>query len=135
MRDYAIENGAEIRYDTMLVKCEQGNESGRVTGVICRDGNDLHYIRVNASKERRSSQRAAMWRTPKWLRLAQAWNDRLKINIPVGGSCTGDGIKAAMWCGATIDPLGCAVTFNRACCKPDEVAGGVPWLAEWVLVR
>ncbi len=28
-----------------------------------------------------------------------------------------------MWCGATIDPLGCAVTFNRACCKPDEVAG------------
>ncbi len=40
------------------------------------------------------------------------------------GSCTGYGIKAAMWCGATIDPLGCAVTFNRACCKPDEVAGG-----------
>ena len=33
MRDYAIENGAEIRYDTMLVKCEQ-DESGRVTGVI-----------------------------------------------------------------------------------------------------
>ena len=28
-----------------------------------------------------------------------------------------------MWCGASIDPLGCAVTFNRACCKPDEVAG------------
>ncbi len=49
MRDYAIENGAEIRYDTMLVKCEQ-DESGRVTGVICRDGNDLHYIRVNASR-------------------------------------------------------------------------------------
>ncbi|MFR4804928.1 MAG: FAD-binding dehydrogenase, partial [Eggerthellaceae bacterium] len=53
----------------------------------------------------------------------QAWNNRLKINVPVGGSCTGDGIKAAMWCGASIDPLGCAVTFNRACCKPDEVAG------------
>ena len=53
----------------------------------------------------------------------QAWNNRLKINVPVGGSCTGDGIRAALWCGATIDPIGAAVTFNRACCKPDEVAG------------
>ena len=122
MRDYAIENGAEIRYDTMLVKCEQ-DESGRVTGVICRDGNDLHYIRVNASKGVILATGGYVANT-EMVEARQAWNNRLKINIPVGGSCTGDGIKAAMWCGATIDPLGCAVTFNRACCKPDEVAGG-----------
>lgn len=121
MRDYAIENGAEIRYDTMLVKCEQ-DESGRVTGVICRDGNDLHYIRVNASKGVILATGGYVANT-EMVEARQAWNNRLKINIPVGGSCTGDGIKAAMWCGATIDPLGCAVTFNRACCKPDEVAG------------
>lgn len=121
LRDYAIELGAEFRYDTMLVKCEQ-NSDGRVTGVICQDGNDLHYIRVNASKGVILATGGYVSNT-EMVEARQAWNNRLKINVPVGGSCTGDGIKAAMWCGASIDPLGCAVTFNRACCKPDEVAG------------
>lgn len=121
LRDYAIELGAEFRYDTMLVKCEQ-NSDGRVTGVICQDGNDLHYIRVNASKGVVLATGGYVSNT-EMVEARQAWNNRLKINVPVGGSCTGDGIKAAMWCGASIDPLGCAVTFNRACCKPDEVAG------------
>lgn len=121
LRDYAIELGAEFRYDTMLVKCEQ-NSDGRVTGVMCQDGNDLHYIRVNASKGVILATGGYVSNT-EMVEARQAWNNRLKINVPVGGSCTGDGIKAAMWCGASIDPLGCAVTFNRACCKPDEVAG------------
>lgn len=121
LRDYAIELGAEFRYDTMLVKCEQ-NSDGRVTGAICQDGNDLHYIRVNASKGVILATGGYVSNT-EMVEARQAWNNRLKINVPVGGSCTGDGIKAAMWCGASIDPLGCAVTFNRACCKPDEVAG------------
>ena len=121
LRDYAIELGAEFRYDTMLVKCEQ-NSDGRVTGVICQDGNDLHYIRINASKGVILATGGYVSNT-EMVEARQAWNNRLKINVPVGGSCTGDGIKAAMWCGASIDPLGCAVTFNRACCKPDEVAG------------
>lgn len=121
LRDYAIELGAEFRYDTMLVKCEQ-DADGRVTGVICQDGNDLHYVRVNASKGVILATGGYVANT-EMVEARQAWNNRLKINIPVGGSCTGDGIKAAMWCGASIDPIGCAVTFNRACCKPDEVAG------------
>lgn len=121
LRDYAEELGAQFRYDTMLVKCEQ-DSSGRVTGVICRDGNDLHYVRVNASKGVILATGGYVANT-EMVEARQAWNNRLKINVPVGGSCTGDGIKAALWCGATIDPLGAAVTFNRACCKPDEVAG------------
>lgn len=121
LRDYAEELGAEFRYDTMLVKCEQ-DADGRVMGVICRDGNDRHYLRVNASKGVILATGGYVANT-EMVEARQAWNNRLKINVPVGGSCTGDGIKAAMWCGATIDPLGAAVTFNRACCKPDEVAG------------
>ena len=49
LRDYAEELGAEFRYDTMRGKGEQ-NADGRGTGVICRDGNDRHYLRVDASK-------------------------------------------------------------------------------------
>lgn len=121
LRDYAEELGAEFRYDTMLVKCEQ-NADGRVTGVVCRDGNDRHYLRVNASKGVILATGGYVANT-EMVEARQAWNNRLKINVPVGGSCTGDGIRAALWCGATIDPIGAAVTFNRACCKPDEVAG------------
>jgi succinate dehydrogenase/fumarate reductase flavoprotein subunit len=121
LRDYAEELGAEFRYDTMLVKCEQ-DASGRVTGVVCRDGNDRHYLRVNASKGVILATGGYAANT-EMVEARQAWNNRLKINVPVGGSCTGDGIKAALWCGAAIDPIGAAVTFNRACCKPDEVAG------------
>lgn len=121
LRDYAEGLGAQFRYDTMLVKCEQ-DSSGRVTGIICRDGNDRHYVRVNASKGVILATGGYVANT-EMVEARQAWNNRLKINVPVGGSCTGDGIKAALWCGATIDPLGAAVTFNRACCKPDEVAG------------
>lgn len=121
LRDYAEELGTEFRYDTMLVKCEQ-DASGRVTGVICRDGNDRHYLRVNASKGVILATGGYAANT-EMVEARQAWNNRLKINVPVGGSCTGDGIKAALWCGAAIDPIGAAVTFNRACCKPDEVAG------------
>ncbi|RDB61421.1 FAD-binding dehydrogenase [Gordonibacter sp. 28C] len=121
LRDYAIEKGAEFRYDTMLVKCEQ-DENGRVTGVVCQDGRDKHYVRVNAGKGVILATGGYVANT-EMVEARQAWNNRLKINVPVGGSCTGDGIKAAMWCGATIDPIGAAVTFNRACCKPDEVAG------------
>ena len=121
LRDYAEELGAEFRYDTMLVKCEQ-NADGRVTGVICRDVNDRHYLRVNASKGVILATGGYVANT-EMVEARQAWNNRLKINVPVGGSCTGDGIRAALWCGATIDPIGAAVTFNRACCKPDEVAG------------
>ena len=121
LQQYAAELGAEFRFDTMFVKCEQ-NDEGRVTGVVCQDGNDLHYIRVNASKGVILATGGYVANT-EMVEARQAWNNRLKINAPIGGSCTGDGIKAAMWCGAAIDPLGCAVTFNRACCKPDEVAG------------
>ena len=121
LRDYAEELGAEFRYDTMLVKCEQ-DASGRVTGVVCRDGNDRHSLRVNASKGVILATGGYAANT-EMVEARQAWNNRLKINVPVGGSCTGDGIKAALWCGAAIDPIGAAVTFNRACCKPDEVAG------------
>ena len=54
----------------------------------------------------------------------QAWNQQLRVAVPgMGGNPTGDGIKAALWLGASMDPLGAACTFNRACVKPDQTVG------------
>lgn len=121
LRDYAQEKGAEFRWSTTMVKCEQ-DSTGRVTGVIARDDNDQHYIRIKASKGVILSTGGYAANT-EMLEARQPWNQRNRVNVPVGGACTGDGIKAALWCGGHMDPVGAACMFNRACVKPDEYAG------------
>ncbi len=121
LRDYALEKGAEFRWSTSLVKCEQDAE-GNITGVICRDDNDKHYIRINASKGVILSTGGYAANT-QMLEDRQPWNQQNRVNVPVGGGNSGDGIKAALWCGAHMDPVGAACMFNRACVKPDEYAG------------
>lgn len=118
---YAQEQGAEFRWSTSLVKCEQ-NAEGRITGVICRDDSDKHYIRINASKGVILSTGGYAANT-EMLEARQPWNQRNRVNVPVGGGNSGDGLKAALWCGGHMDPIGAACMFNRACVKPDEVAG------------
>ncbi|MDE8702764.1 FAD-binding protein [Adlercreutzia equolifaciens] len=120
---YAAEQGAEVRWFTEFIKCEQ-DENGRVTGVIARDvKNDRHYIRINASKGVILST-GGYGNNLEMMEDRQAWNQKIRIAAPgSGGNPTGDGIKACLWMGATMDPLGAAVTFNRACVKPDQTAG------------
>ena len=63
----------------------------------------------------------------------QPWNQKMRISIGrngTGGNPTGDGIKAALWAGGQMDPIGAACMFNRAAVKPDEKAGdGI--VGEW----
>ena len=117
----AGDEGAKIRYNATMVRCEQ-DKDGRVTGVICREDREQSYFRVKA-KGGVILATGGYGNNTAMMEARQAWNQRMRINIPVGGNPTGDGIKAAMWCGASIDPVGAAVTFNRACVKPDEVTG------------
>lgn len=119
--DYAVEKGAEVRLGTRFVKCEQ-DDTGRVTGVIACDTHDKHYMRINAKNGVILSTGGYAGNTA-MLEARQPWNMRSKINVPVGGGNSGDGIKAALWCGAHMDPIGAACMFNRACVKPDEYAG------------
>ncbi len=120
---YAAEQGAEVRWRTEFIKCEQ-DESGRVTGVIARAVDDeRRYLRINASKGVILST-GGYGNNLEMMEDRQPWNQKLRIAAPgSGGNPTGSGIKAAMWLGATIDPIGAAVTFNRACVKPDQTAG------------
>ena len=129
LMEYAQEKGAEFRWNTELVKCEQDG-SGRVTGVIARDVNDRHYLRINASKGVNLST-GGYCNILEMMEARQPWNQALRIAAPgKGGNPTGDGIKAALWAGGQMDPLGAAGTFNRACCKPDQTAGNGT-VGEW----
>lgn len=129
LKEYAEEKGAEFRWETELIKCEQ-DANGRVTGVIARDVKDRHYIRINASKGVILTT-GGYGNNLEMMQARQPWNQKIRIAAPgKGGNPTGDGIKAALWCGGEMDPLGAACTFNRACVKPDELAGdGV--VGEW----
>ena len=95
-----------------------------MTGVIARDvQGDRHYLRINASKGVILST-GGYGNNLEMMEDRQAWNQKIRIAAPgSGGNPTGSGIKAALWLGATMDPLGAACTFNRACVKPDQYAG------------
>lgn len=121
LKNYAEEQGAEFRFETSFICCEQ-DHLGTVTGIICRDDREQRLVRVNAKGGVILATGGYVANT-EMVEARQAWNNRLKINNGRGGSPTGDGIKAALWCGADIDPIGAAVTFNRSACKPDETAG------------
>ena len=128
--EYAENNGAEVRWETEMVKLEQ-DDDGRVTGVIARSTTDLHYIRINASNGVIIST-GGYGDNMEMMEDRQPWNMDLRIAVDgSGGTPTGDGIKAALWCGAQMDPIGAAVTFNRACCKPDEYAGMDGAVGRW----
>ena len=121
LKEYAEEKGAEFRWNTELVKLEQ-DSNGRVVGCIARDVIDRHYIRINAPKGVIIST-GGYGNNLEMMQARQPWNQDLRIPVPArGGNPTGDGIKAALWLGGKMDPLGAAVTFNRACCKPNETA-------------
>lgn len=121
LTSYGEEKGAEYRYNTEFVKLET-NGDGRVTGIIARDTQDLHYIRINASKGVILAT-GGYGNNIEMMEDRQGWNQRLRIGVDgSGGNPTGDGIKACLRLGAKMDPTGCAVTFNRACVKPDTTA-------------
>ncbi|MDM8289546.1 FAD-binding protein [Slackia piriformis] len=121
LTSYGEEKGAEYRYNTEFVKLET-NGDGRVTGIIARDTQDLHYIRINASKGVILAT-GGYGNNIEMMEDRQGWNQRLRIGVDgSGGNPTGDGIKACLRLGAKMDPTGCAVTFNRACVRPDTTA-------------
>lgn len=129
---YAAEQGAEVRWYTEFIKCET-DQTGRVTGVIARDvQGERPYLRINASKGVILST-GGYGNNLEMMEARQPWNQKMRISIGrngTGGNPTGDGIKAALWVGGQMDPIGAACMFNRAAVKPDEKAGdGI--VGEW----
>ncbi len=120
-QDVCDEHGVEWKLSTALVKLDQ-DESGKVTGIIAQDQNDQHYIRVNASKGVIMAAGGYATNTDMMLAL-QPMTMAMKINVPMGSTCDGSGIKAMMWAGAALDPTHASMMFNRCSCLPTETAG------------
>ena len=109
------------RFTTSLVKLEQDSR-GKVTGVIAKDENDGHYIRVRVSKGVIMATGGYATNTEMMLAL-QPQTMKMKANVPIGSTDDGSGIKAMLWAGANLDPTHASMMFNRCSVKPDETAG------------
>lgn len=116
--EYAQGLGLEVRYETPMVKLEQ-DESGRVTGVIAKNA-DGQYIRINAAKG--VILCAGGYSGNKdMMQALQPWSlEQCCINYSKPG-CKGEGIKACLWAGASMDSTHSAMIFERGAIKPDEV--------------
>ena len=114
--DYATAKGLEVRYETTMVKLVKTGE--RVTGIIAKRA-DGAYVRINASKgvilcTGGYSANLQMMET------LQPWSlEQCCINYSKS-SAKGDGIKACLWAGATMDDTHSAMIFERGAIKPDQ---------------
>ena len=121
MQAFVEERGGQIRCNTMLVKLEL-NSKGRVTGIIAKDTQDEHYIRINASKGVIVATGGYASNGDMMLAL-QPMTMKMKINVPMGSKSDGAGIKAILWAGGEMDPCHASMMFNRCSCLPTETAG------------
>ncbi len=118
----AQELGVDIRYKTALVQLIR-EEKGRVTGAIAKDDKG-EYIKINAAK-------GVILCTGGYARDAEmvtALSPRaLATSLNVAPlTNTGDGIKAALWIGAAIDPHHSMMVFDRGLVIPGKELGP-PW--------
>lgn len=120
-QEHCDELGVEWKLSTALIKLVQ-DDTGKVTGIIAQDQNDQHYIKINASKGVIICTGGYATNSDMMLAL-QPMTMEMKINVPIGSTCDGSGIKAMMWAGAQLDPTHASMMFNRASCLPTETAG------------
>jgi succinate dehydrogenase/fumarate reductase flavoprotein subunit len=110
-----------VDYSTSLVKLEQGAD-GNVTGVIAQNTDTGAYIRINASK----GVLLACGGYPYNVKMMEQLD-------PMGTAVTtynngwptdtGDGIKAAKWIGADMQPEAAPMLFDRGIVAPGVDAG------------
>lgn len=116
--DYAKKQGVDFRFSTPLVKLVR--EDGKVTGAIAK-GSD-GYIKISASKGTVVCT-GGYARNEEMLKALQPQTlMKMSSSRAVDGT-TGDGIKACLWAGASMDKIHSAMVFDRVAVMPNELGG------------
>ena len=113
--------GDSIRCNTALIKLLQ-DDTGKVIGAIAQDVEDGHYIKINTSKGVIMTSGGYLMNSA-MMNALQPMTQEMKVQVRIGSKGDGSGIKAMLWAGGVLDPIHTSMMFNRACVKPDEVAG------------
>ena len=113
--------GAEVTYSTELVKLIR-EENGPVTGAICK--NSSGYVQYNTAKGviLACGGYAA---NPEMMKARSPEAVKCVTSLNYNQNNTGQGIKAAAWVGAELDPVGATMVFDRGVVEPGVDAGYV----------
>ncbi|WP_283169667.1 FAD-dependent oxidoreductase [Curtanaerobium respiraculi] len=111
--------GGKVTYSTALVKLVQ-DESGKVTGAIAKNSNG--YVQYNTSKGviLAAGGYAA---NPDMLKARDPEAVKCITSLNYNQNNDGSGIKAALWAGAMMDPVGATMVFDRGVVAPGVDAG------------
>lgn len=135
MKQFILDNGGEFRFNTKFVKFE--HEGKKVTAAIAQDKETGKYIRFVADKGivlatgGYQNNEDMMW--------ALQPHTRPLYGNQIGSTAYGDGIKACLWMGASMDDCHSTMLFDRMALAPSETQanftatsmlrlGSQPWL-------
>lgn len=119
LMDFAVEKGADVRYQTELVQLIQ-EDDGTVTGAIVKDADG--YKQINASK-------GVILATGGYEADPDLLAELNPQSACVGGVSMaqmgndGSGIRAGIWAGGVKDAIPTLMTFSRAAIAPEAPLG------------
>lgn len=113
-------SNAEERFSTPMQELIM--ENGKCVGVYAKDKESGDYLRINASKGVIIATGGYAGNQDMYKALQPTRYSCLGT-FDCFPTCTGDGIKALLWAGATMDDVPTSLTFNRCLLTADQEPG------------
>lgn len=126
--DFITANGGEIVFSTPMVKLAMDGD--KVVGVIAQNA-DGAYVQYNASKGVVLAT-GGYGGNADMVTALQPDVNAVTAMTWAPPTNAGDGIKAAMWAGAAMDPVHSSMFFDRAAIAPNEISGEAKGSMFWM---
>lgn len=135
LKQYILDCGGTFRFNTKLVKFE--HDGYKVTAAIAQDTATGNYIRFVGTKG--IVLATGGYQNNEDMMNALQPETRCLYGMQIGSTVTGDGIKACLWMGASMDDCHSTMLFDRMAVPPSETQanyssfsmvriGSQPWL-------
>ena len=134
LKQYVLDKGGEFRFNTKFVKFE--HDGYKVTAAIAQDKDTGKYLRLVGEKG--IVLAAGGYQNNEDMLNALQPDTRCLFGMQIGSTAYGDGIKACLWMGASMDDVHSTMLFDRMALMPNETQatgrgpmvriGSQPWL-------
>jgi succinate dehydrogenase/fumarate reductase flavoprotein subunit len=135
LTQYVLDKGGEFRFNTQFVKFE--HDGYKVTAAIAKDKETEKYVRLIGEKG--IVLATGGYQNNEDMMNALQPDTRCLYGMQIGSFAYGDGIKACLWMGASMDDVHSTMLFDRMAVAPTETQknytgmamvrlGSQPWL-------
>ncbi|MDO4547755.1 MAG: FAD-binding protein [Clostridia bacterium] len=135
LKQYILDKGGQFRFNTKFIKFEY--EDHKVTAAIAQDTQTGEYIRFIGEKG--IVLATGGYQNNEQMMHALQPDTRCLYGMQIGSTVNGEGIKACLWMGASMDDVHSTMLFDRMGLAPSETQanfttmaffqiGSQPWL-------